>query len=372
MFKKYKNIAVCIVLAVVLFGLSFVCFFKEDGEFSDSERRALASFPEFSLQSVMSGKFMSEFETYSADQFPMRDSFRTLKAVFERNVLWKSDSNNLFVGVDGHMSKIEYPIRQEMLDDAAKSFDFIYESFIKDSGAKPYLCIVPDKNPYVTDNHLMFDYDKFASFMQEKLSYMEYIDIYDLLSKDHFYKTDSHWKQEKIVSVADRILSQMGTLSQRQYTVNTLDNDFYGVYKGQSALPLKPDTIKYLTNDSINNCVVTSYNTGMPVKKSVYDMEKAYDKDPYEMFLGGADALITIENQNAKFDKELIIFRDSYGSSIAPLFIDSYKKITIFDLRYIKDWSTLGFFADFEDADVLFMFSTVILNNFSTMIQNSN
>lgn len=364
MFKKYKNIAVCIVLAVVLFGLSFVCFFKDDAAFSESERRALAAFPEFSLQSVISGKFMSEFETYSADQFPMRDSFRTLKAVFERKILGKTDSNKIFITDDGYVSKIEYPINTSMLDNASSKFEFILDKYLKDKGANAYLCIVPDKNPYVTDKHLLFDYEKFVSYMKDKNPDMEYIDIFDLLSKEDFYKTDSHWKMEKIVDVADRILSSMGTLSKRSYKVNTLENDFFGVYKGQSALPLKPDTIKYLTNEAIENCTVTSFDTGVPVKKTVYDMEKANGRDPYEMFLCGSDALITIENDNAQFDKELVIFRDSYGSSITPLFIDSYSKITLVDLRYINA-GMLGSFVNFENADVLFLFSTVILNNSS-------
>ena len=37
---------------------------------------------------------------------------------------------------------------------------------------------------------------------------------------------------------------------------------------------------------------------------SVYDMQKAYGKDPYEMFLSGSLSLITIENPHAQTDKE--------------------------------------------------------------------
>jgi len=80
------------------------------------------------------------------------------------------------------------------------------------------------------------------------------------------------------------------------------------------------------------------------------------------MFTGGSDALITIENQNATTDKHLIMFRDSFGSSIAPLFVDGYAKITLVDIRYISP-DMLGRFIDFKNADVLFLYSTLVLNN---------
>lgn len=91
-------------------------------------------------------------------------------------------------------------------------------------------------------------------------------------------------------------------------------------------------------------------------------MNEAYGKDPYEMFMSGSDALIVVDNPNAKTDKELVIFRDSFGSSISPYFISSYKKITLIDIRYIQS-DMLGFFIKFNNQDVLFMYSTMMLNS---------
>ena len=84
------------------------------------------------------------------------------------------------------------------------------------------------------------------------------------------------------------------------------------------------------------------------------------------MFLGGSKSLITIENPDALSDKELIIFRDSFGSSLTPLLIESYSKITVIDIRYIMS-SNLGMFVDFDNQDVLFMYSLPVLNNSSTL-----
>lgn len=71
--------------------------------------------------------------------------------------------------------------------------------------------------------------------------------------------------------------------------------------------------------------------------------------------------LIEIQNQNAETKKELLIFRDSFGSSLAPLLIENYKKITLIDLRYISS-DILDNYIIFNDQDVLFIYSTLILN----------
>lgn len=194
------------------------------------------------------------------------------------------------------------------------------------------------------------------------MDYMKYIDILPMLTLDDYYKTDSHWRQEKIQDIAWHIAESMGADAKSLYTVNTLDYPFEGVYMGQSALPLKPDTIKYLTNDILSECKVSYFDSGKAVTGDMYNMEKAYGKDPYEIFLSGTSALIEIDNPNAKTDKELVLFRDSFGSSLAPLLVPGYSKITVVDIRYLQS-SFLGNFIKFDNQDVLFLYSTTLLNN---------
>ena len=112
----------------------------------------------------------------------------------------------------------------------------------------------------------------------------------------------------------------------------------------------------------MDNAVVTSYASGKPQKTGLYDMEKANGRDLYEVFLSGANPLVTIENPAAKTEKELVLFRDSFGSSIAPLLTSGYKKITVVDTRYMEP-SLIGNFVKFDNQDVLFLYSTVLLNS---------
>ena len=69
-----------------------------------------------------------------------------------------------------------------------------------------------------------------------------------------------------------------------------------------------------------------------------------------------------MENPKGPAGKELVLFRDSFDSSLAPLQLDGYSKITLVDLRYVFS-HTLGQYVDFTDQDVLFLYSSLLLNN---------
>lgn len=387
---KKKSIAVTSVMAAVLFGFSAYAWVKAPDTFSDSERRKLEQFPKISLETVMDGSFMDDFEAYTLDQFPFRDEFRRLKAKVVFEVLGQKDNNDIYVA-DGYASKMEYPLNEPMLDYAAERFFYIYENYLQEAN-NIYFSIVPDKNYFLAEDHgyLSLDYDALIQSMREKTDYMTYIDLTDHLELEDYYKTDTHWRQEKLEDVANALLSEMGVALEQggvpemgvvldsgiaseqgvaleadgygAYQVNLLEHPFYGVYYGQSALDLEPDTIQYLTSEALEHCIVTSYDTGAPVTIPMYDMEKAVGKDPYEMFLSGTRAILTIENPETESEKELIVFRDSFGSSLIPLLAEHYKTITVVDIRYVNS-QVLDQFVDFGSQDVLFLYSTILLNN---------
>ena len=95
-------------------------------------------------------------------------------------------------------------------------------------------------------------------------------------------------------------------------------------------------------------------------------MEKLTSRDPYEVFLSGACAALSIENPKNDSGRELVIFRDSYGSSIAPLLVENYSKVTVLDIRYMNR-EFIGNFASFENADVLFLYSSTLINSSSAL-----
>ena len=155
----------------------------------------------------------------------------------------------------------------------------------------------------------------------------------------------------------------MGVTLTQNYEESVLERDFYGVYCGQSALPLDPESIHYLINDAIRDCTVYDYQNNRT--GTVYDMERAMGKDPMKSPL--RFSVSDYHGKSLRQDgRELVLFRDSFGSSIAPLLLSGYSRITLVDIRYIQP-DYLGQFIDFENCDVLFLYSSLVLNNSDTL-----
>ena len=357
-----KKVLVC-VMTLCVTGMFLFLVLSQDQDVSVSERRKLEQFPTISLESITSGRFMDKFESYATDQVPGRDDWRFLKAKIVQKVFGQLD-NNLYYKEEGHISKIEYPLNEDSVLRATKIFNRIYEENLKEQNCRVYYSVIPDKNYFLGEGHLQMDYNRLSTIMKNELAKMTYIDIIDVLDEDDYYYTDTHWKQENLIDVAEKLAGEMGNDLSAKYETRKLETPFYGVYFGQSALRVQPDTICYLTNNTLENCRVYDYQNEKEI--SVYDMEKAEGKDPYEMFLSGSLSLITISNPMAENQKELVMFRDSFGSSIAPLLVEGYSKITLVDIRYLSS-AYMKSLVDFENADVLFLYSTSVLNHSETL-----
>lgn len=363
-----KNLITVLLCGVFILALSAWCFFGPKATYSDSERRALAKFPEITWETISSGRFATDFEKYATDAFPLRDIWRSVKAYTRLGVFFQKDNNDLFVK-DGHIGKLEYPMRPYMMDYAADLFTDIRNTNFPD--ANVYFAMIPDKNMYLAD--LKLDYDEFETQMNEKLPFATPIHISDLLSAEDYYYTDTHWRQEKITDVADRLAQAMGTELPKDYTQKKLDVDFYGVYAGQSALNPEPDSITVLYNETIKGLKVQLFDemTGNWKASHLYSQSKAESRDPYELFLSGNQTMVKITNPANTDGKRLIVFRDSFGSSIAPLLAQGYSEVILLDLRYASSTSLktpqLRAMINFNHADVLFMYSTLLLNNSTGM-----
>lgn len=356
--ENTKNIIVIIEFILILFIIFIANIIKKDENISIAERRKMAQFPEVTINTILSGKASEDFEKYAIDQFTERDLFRKIKYLFNTKIFMQQDNNKLFVKGDS-IYKMDYPLNENAIISSAKKIETIYEKNLQ--GMKVYYSIIPDKNHYLEDKHLKMDTKKIEKLLKENLNNMIYIDITKELEKEDFYKTDLHWKQENIVKVSKKIKENMKIeeASKLQYEIKKI-GDFYGGYYGQVGTKVTPDELIYLTNETIENCITYNYETKKQSK--IYDLEKYNtSQDKYDIFVSGATPLIEIYNPNMQNKKELILFRDSFGSSLAPLLIEDYSKITLVDLRYMPS-DLLEQYITFEKQDVLFIYSTTVLN----------
>lgn len=362
--RETKLTSIVNVITFSLFIITMIIIFviTPDNKISTSEKRTLAQIPELSIESIKTTKFMKNLEDYTLDQFPYRDTFRKIKTYYETDIIGKSDSAG-YTEDNGHIHKVDYELHSQTLERTFNKLMGIGEELKDNSeGKRVFWSIIPDKS-YYNDSVQTIDYAEAMKILyQTSEGKAEYIDITDTLKEKNYYFTDLHWKQETIIDTANLILESMGKtkISKDSYVLQEVTTEFNGSYGSASAFSVNKDIITILTNDKLNNIKVFDYETNKYI--NIYNLDKAKGIDPYDTYLGGAKSLLRIENPDSNSDNKLVIFRDSFTSSIAPLLIDEYSEVLLVDLRYIN-YNYLKKVVDLDKHDdILFIYNILVLN----------
>ena len=265
---KTKNIIITICFVSLLILVFSINILVEDKQISITERRKLAGFPEVSISKLLTGETTSKFENYAVDQFVARDTFRSIKAFYSTNIYRQKDNNNFFEK-DGAIYKMDYPLNEKNIEKSASKINEVYNTYLK--GMNVYFAIIPDKNYYLeNDDHLKFDYNLVKQIMNNELTNLKYIDIWDSLELEDYYKTDLHWRQEKLGKVVNTIKTNMNLENtESNYVICDVGN-FYGTYYGQLSANVMPDKMYILINDTINNCTTYNYETKVQQQTKSY------------------------------------------------------------------------------------------------------
>ena len=366
---------------LVWLGLTGAAWFGAPEAVSMTERRELAQAPTLNWETIVakdvldsSGNikearsYKSLFEDYVLDQFPLRDRFRQVKAIFSNYVMQQMDDNNYYIA-DGYAAELVYPMDELRLNLNLKILTQISQNNLKNN--KIYSAVVPDKGYFLAEEngYLTLDYQEMFQKIQAGLpENVTHIDLTEVLSVEDYYRTDTHWRQEKIVPAAQKIAEAMGTKVQTEeaYTAQKVENPFYGVYYGFAALPMDPEDMYLMQSEMLSGCSVSfgEFTEGKVVwnPAQFYDLSKAESNDLYDIFFSGNQALIQIVNPKSSGAKELVVFGDSFARSLVPLLAQGYRKITVIDLRLTK-YNVLDQVMQFTPRqDVLFLYSTLSYN----------
>ena len=345
-----KNKILTILFILVIFGFGLLSTIMKDSEISNFERRKLTSFPE------LKKGFTEKLDAYLLDQFAFRNELINLNSNINRKILNKIDNNDVYV-IENNIYEKNYPLNEEKTLKFTDKINYIINKIPGEN--RIYYSIIPDKSYFLEENkYLKLDYNQMYNIVKNNTN-AKYIDITNILNMNDYYKTDIHWKQENLQKVVKPIVENLGKeYIQEEYIVKQYNN-FYGASYSKAGLKLEPDILKYLYTPSFQNVKVNHLEFG---NKKVYDEEKLQNVDAYDIFLSGASSYIEITNNNLNDNSKLIIFRDSFASSLIPLLIPYYNNITVVDLRYI-DFEYAKDKIDFNNSDILFLYSTLIINN---------
>ena len=356
---KDKLTIMCILGPMFVFCILGII--KPDAELSKEERRKLEQIPNFSMTNILNNEYFSKWTDYLTDQFPYRTEFRELKGIVSLNLLQKKEENNV-IQIEDSLYELNTTIDKKSVDRFTKILNKTLDTYNKSSNV--YYSIIPDKIYYVDDPKIpKLNYEELVKQVKQEFQDYSYISLFEELNIESYYQTDIHWKQSELENVVQKLKTEMN-LSQTNYTWTKQEvSPFYGALKSRIPNNIKGETITYYTNDIIEEATV--YNYEKQKTEKVYQKENINNLDGYDVFLSGATPLLFIENEKAISHKELIVFRDSFASSLIPLLIPEYKKITVIDLRYIgsdylKNVSEINWQ---ENADILLLYSIPVINS---------
>lgn len=313
-------------------------------EFSEMENRNLEQMPKLSVDSLLSGQFMKDFETYTTDQFVGRDGWIALKSTTER-LLGKKENNNVyFCDQDTLITRFDQP-------DAAKVTENLnYVSTFAENAGIPVTfsliptqaCIWADRLPDGAPNASQTDLLDQAKAAVPGATWADlYTPLWAHKDEDVFYRTDHHWTSLGAYYGYTGLAEALGftPVPLDTYTETVRSTEFYGtVFSSSGVRWVSPDTITTYVPDT--GITVTSYtydSNGNPVEvpRALYDESYLSVKDKYSMFLGGQQSLGVVKTPNADKPK-LLIIRDSYTDSLVPFLTPHFSEIHLIDLRYYK------------------------------------
>jgi hypothetical protein len=350
-------------------------------DFIQSERRRPAERPALSLDSLTSGDFARGFDTYSADNFVFRERLRTVRALTTFHVFRHSDRGGLYTyRLDGRsgIGRFEMLDEEQYRRSAARIRSML--PLFTEGDFNLHFAIIPDKSFYGSNSNrrsMTICPFRAAEILTEELPSINFIDLTDSLTLHDFYRTDLHWNQTRLRGVLNTLSQSMGFAMPPETPIATID-DFFGVYYGQLAIPMRPDVMEVHRAQGLRVRYLNERQSALTMSPvfevgTVYDLEAFRGVDPYSIFLRGPQPVLWIDNLTEGREptgRNLYVFRDSFASSIAPLLALSgeYDSVVLIDLRYL-DGRLADTFVDFaEGSDVLFLYSTQILNN-STMFR---
>lgn len=364
---KYRSLTIVLLFALILTAVPVAAMALPDRPVSETERRPLNQILTFrAYQESHFGadlaSYLAYLEAYLLDQFPLRDRLLILSGISRVYGLGQRD-NKGYYKFEGHLSKLDPTLRKKAVLDALALFINVQNQHLK-PGSRPLFALIPDKNAFMADKggYPHYDYQALLDLVGEGLDgKMDFLSLKDFLTLDDFYRTDPHWDQARLLYLADRLLASLGRRGDLAYEDYDFSDplDYLGTFGGQAGLPVEKDKLTWLTNPLLDRMKVRDLLTGE--EGGIYDLSKGQGMDPYDLFLGGAKALLTIHNPEGR--GQLVVFRDSYGSSLIPLLAQSYEETVVIDLRYIKMDKALDLVDLHPEAQSLFLFSSSVLNS---------
>ena len=317
-------------------------FVVKDREFSDSENRRLAQWPEFSLSAILDGSYLNGMGDYIADQFPGRDGWITLNLKLNQ-LLGQKESSGVYLCEDGYLMQIPAEPNAVQHERNLKAINTFYQNH---SDLNMVMVVSPnavtvhaDKLPlHAPVRDQVADLYHIASTVNG----VKVVDVTQTL-KAHsdeylFYRTDHHWTSLAAYYAFQTFAPELEITapSLDEYTIYPVSTTFEGTLSSKSGSHSALDTVEIMVPKSGIEYYVTYNSDNNTNICSLYNRAALDVKDHYTVFFGGNYSRVDITT-TANTERNLLIFKDSYANCMIQFLYPYFDHITMIDPRYYYD-----------------------------------
>ncbi len=335
-----------VVFLVFIFGMAIWFIFNPKSEYSSSEKRYLQQFPEVSAENVFNGKFGEDFESWFADQFPLRNmwvGFNAYYALYTGN----NGANGVYNCDNGYL--INAPVSTD--NQLEKNLGVIKK--FKQNVDAPVTVMFAPSTGYVCGDvlpavHNKYNDDEYFENAAETLnaSGIDFVDLRNTFKNVYengsqlYYKTDHHWTTKGAYTAYKELCRSLGIVptAESVFAKETYEG-FYGTtYSTSGFWFTDTDVIEVWNNPADTSdkiSVKITEGTDSKTYNSMYFYDHTSEDDKYPVFLDGNHALTEITNSNAS-GGTLLLVKDSFSHCLAPFLADNYSKVVLVDMRYYK------------------------------------
>lgn len=346
--SKGGRIIIRLMIAVfffLTFGAGIFSFAAKDKDFSESENRMLSQFPRFSISALTDGSFTEGFESWAADQFPLRDFAISLKTVFDR-LIGKREENGVYIGENSFLFDFTPEPNEESLDEKSR----LIKAFLKEnSDKKQMFMLIPTATSvygeYLPEGINSEKADAALEKVSEALKSKKLImpDVKDILLKAKekgnllYYRTDHHWTTDAayemyLYTEKKWKLNENGI----KYDFYTVSDSFEGTLSSRSGIHGSFDCVKICIPENSEGTYVVNFEAEQRKEVSLFDKDKLSGKNKYEVFLGGNYGKVSIKTTAAN-GKSLLLIKDSYANCFIPMLTPHFEEIIVVDPRYMTE-----------------------------------
>lgn len=338
--SRRANFTVALLFAVFIGGFFLANVVCSDQTFSPQENRELQTMPKFSFPSLFRGEFTAKMETYSSDQFILRDRWIELKARLEL-MQGKKANNGVFLCADGRLIEPFSGVEESELLKKAGYVETLSDGLrvpvtlaLIPSAAELYASLLPDGVENQSQAEIL-----------QTVSENTSVPVVDIISslREHtdeyiFYRTDHHWTTLGAFYAYQALGPALGYAPRGidAFRPETVSRNFCGTtYSSSGFFWVEPDEMQIFLEPPAGVSVERFQGfVGEPA--SLYDYDMLSTKDKYRFFLGGNTPRAVIHTGNEGLPS-LLILRDSYTDSLVPFLLAHFSEIHLLDLRYYLD-----------------------------------